>query len=78
MTNTVSRITSYDFLGIFIPVSVGMTMVIAKCFPDTLYGKAIVQCCGCKESVENTALISAIEMFLFFAGGIPSWSYSKF
>lgn len=68
MTKTVDKITSYDFLGIFIPGSVGMAMCTAKCFRDPFCSTPISLCCGCEVPFENTTLMTTIELLMFFAG----------
>ena len=68
MTNAVDRITSYDFLGIFVPGSVGLAMIVAKWFPNLLIENPKIICCGCKIMSENTTLMTTIQMLMFFAG----------
>lgn len=65
MTNAVDRITSYDFLGIFVPGSVGLAMIVAKWFPNLLIENPKIICCGCKIMSENTTLMTTIQMLMF-------------
>lgn len=63
MTKPVDKITSFDFLGMFIPGSVVMAMIIVK----LLIEKPAMLCCGCELSSVNTTLMTTIVLFLFFA-----------
>lgn len=68
MNNFLDKITPYDFLGMFIPGSVGLAMIIAKWFPGLLIKKSTIFCCGCNIQSEHTALMTVILMLMFFAG----------
>lgn len=67
MSNAISRITTYDFLGMFIPGSVGAWMIIRQRLPETLLEVKSSVCCKCIGSSDETVLFAAIQLLMFFA-----------